>query len=80
MKVSEIEMISQFLGRTPILLLDDITSELDSNRIRFLFKLLQDFTGQIFITTTSMKEILYKGHIRGFHIKDGIIRQKDIQT
>ncbi|MEK6223597.1 MAG: DNA replication/repair protein RecF [Thermodesulfobacteriales bacterium] len=80
LKVSEIEMINQFLGRTPILLLDDITSELDSNRIRFLFKLLQDFAGQIFITTTSMKEILYKGHIRGFHIKDGIIRQKDIQT
>lgn len=80
LKVSEIEMIDQFLGRTPILLLDDITSELDSNRKKFLFKLLQDFTGQIFITTTSMKEILYKGHIRGFHIKDSKVRQKDIQT
>lgn len=80
LKVSEIEMINQFLGRTPILLLDDITSELDSNRKKFLFKLLQNFTGQIFITTTSMKEILYKGPIRGFHIKDRKVRQKDIQT
>lgn len=80
LKASEIEMVEQFLGRTPILLLDDITSELDSNRKRFLFKLLQDFTGQIFITTTSMKEILYKGHIRGFHIKDRKVRQKDLET
>jgi len=80
LKISEIEMINQFLGRTPILLLDDITSELDSNRKKFLFRFLQDFTGQIFITTTSIKEILYKGHIRGFSIKDRIVRQKDIQT
>lgn len=80
LKASEIEMVRQFLGRTPILLLDDITSELDGNRKKFLFKLLQDFTGQIFITTTSMKEILYKGHIRGFHIKDKKVRQKDLET
>lgn len=80
LKVSEIEMIDQFLQRTPILLLDDITSELDSNRKKYLFKLLQDFTGQIFITTTSMKEILYKGDIRGFHVKDKKVRQKDIET
>lgn len=80
LKASEIEMIHQYLGRTPILLLDDITSELDSNRKKFLFKLLQDFTGQIFITTTSIKEILYKGQIRGFHIKDGMVRQKDLET
>lgn len=80
LKASEIEMINQLLGKTPILLLDDITSELDSSRKRFLFKLLQEFTGQIFITTTSIKEILYKGQIRAFHIKDGKVRQKDIET
>ena len=80
LKASEIEMVKQFLGRTPILLLDDITSELDGNRKRFLFKLLQDFAGQIFITTTSMKEVFYKGHIRGFHIKNKKVRQKDLET
>ena len=80
LKVSEIEMIRQVLGKVPILLLDDITSELDGTRKKFLFKLLENFPGQIFITTTSIKEILYKGHIRGFHIKDKIVRQKDIQT
>ena len=80
LKVSEIEMIRMFIGKTPILLLDDITSELDSSRKKFLFKLLENFPGQIFITTTSIKEILYKGEVRVFHIKDRMVRQKDIQT
>ena len=80
LRAAEIRMVENILGKTPVLLLDDITSELDSNRKKFLFRLLQDYTGQIFITTTSIKEILYKGHIRGFHIKDGAVRQKDIET
>jgi len=80
LKTSEIEMIKQFLGRTPILLLDDVTSELDGQRKKFLFKFLEDFPGQIFITTTDIKEILYKGEIRVFHIIDKKVRQKHIQT
>lgn len=80
LKASEIRIIQKIIGKTPVLLLDDITSELDSNRKKFLFRLLQEYTGQIFITTTSIKEILYKGQVRGFHIKGGSVRQKDIQT
>ncbi len=79
LKACEIEIIKQEQGRTPILLLDDITSELDANRKKFLFKMLQKFPGQIFITTTSIKEILYKGPIRVFRIKDGNVKQKDVE-
>ena len=79
LKTSEIEMIRQELGRTPILLLDDITSELDGNRKMFLFKMLQKFSGQIFITTTSIKEIFYKGPARVFRIKDRKVKQKDVE-
>ncbi|MEM7008212.1 MAG: DNA replication/repair protein RecF [Thermodesulfobacteriota bacterium] len=79
LKASEIEIINQITAKTPILLLDDITSELDSNRKKFLFKLLRKFKGQIFITTTSIKEILYKGPIRVFRIKDKTVSQKDVE-
>ncbi len=58
LKASEIELIQNTLKRTPVLLLDDITSELDDKRKGFLFDLLQGFAGQVFITTTSLKEIL----------------------
>ncbi len=79
LKACEIELIKAELGRTPILLLDDVTSELDANRKRFLFKMLQRFEGQIFITTTSIKEILYKGRIRVYRIKDKKVKQKDVE-
>ncbi len=79
LRASEIELIRTELGKTPVLLLDDVTSELDSNRKKFLFKMLQRFEGQIFITTTSIKEILYKGQIRVFRIKDKKVKQKDVE-
>lgn len=78
LKATEIELSKNVLGRTPILLLDDVTSELDEGRRKFLFKLLQDFTGQVFITGTSLKEILGRGEARVFHIRSGKASQKQI--
>ena len=78
LKASEIELTRDVLGRTPILLLDDLTSELDEGRRKFLFRLLQDFSGQIFITGTSLNEILSRGEMRLFHIQGGKARQKQV--
>ncbi len=71
LKASEIELIKTILGRTPILLLDDITSELDEKRKGFLFQLLEEFPGQIFATTTNPREVLHKGDKKIFQIKSG---------
>ncbi len=71
LKTSEIELIKTILGRMPILLLDDITSELDERRKRFLFLLLEEFPGQVFVTATSPGEVLYNGDKRIFVIKSG---------
>lgn len=71
LKASEIELINTILGRTPILILDDITSELDEKRRNFLFLLLEEFPGQIFVTATNPGEVLHKGDKRIFEIKSG---------
>jgi len=71
LKASEIGLIKETLGKTPVLLLDDVTSELDDSRKKFIFRLLKDFSGQVFITTTSKKEIGYKGEMKEFLIKGG---------
>jgi DNA replication and repair protein RecF len=71
LKASEIGLIKEMLGKTPVLLLDDVTSELDESRKKFIFRLLKDFSGQVFITTTSKKEIQYDGEMKEFYIKDG---------
>jgi DNA replication and repair protein RecF len=54
LKISEIEMISkaQSQNQRPVLLLDDISSELDPQRNQQLFNYLSHFDGQVFITST----------------------------
>lgn len=71
LKTSEIGLIKETLGKTPVLLLDDVTSELDERRKKFIFRLLKDFTGQVFITTPSKNEILFDGEMKEFQIKKG---------
>jgi DNA replication and repair protein RecF len=52
LKASEVEVISGARGTRPILLLDDVSSELDRRRTAALFAFLQRHDGQVFLTTT----------------------------
>ena len=51
-KISEIGLLKTEHNRLPVLLLDDVSSELDAERNRRLFEFLDGFEGQVFITTT----------------------------
>jgi DNA replication and repair protein RecF len=79
LKSSEIELVRASLGKTPILLLDDVTSELDEKRKGFLFDLLGGFSGQIFITSTSLGDIRLRGEMRVFHIRAGRAEQRQLK-
>ncbi len=50
LKFAELEIIKEEINENPILLLDDITSELDLERIGLIFKKISDF--QVLITCT----------------------------
>jgi DNA replication and repair protein RecF len=50
LKIAELELLHQQTGRSPILLLDDVFSELDGSRRRALAEALKDY--QTFLTTT----------------------------
>lgn len=56
LKLAEIEIIKEEKGYWPVLLLDDVLSELDEKRQEFLLKTLNSV--QLFITTAEMKESL----------------------
>jgi len=71
LKTSEIRITRDALGRDPVLLLDDIASELDEKRKNFLFRLLEEFRGQVFVTATSAKEALHIKDKKIFQIKAG---------
>ena len=52
LKSAEIEVVSAARGLRPILLLDDVSSELDASRTEALFRFLGAHDGQVILTTT----------------------------
>jgi DNA replication and repair protein RecF len=52
LKLSELRCIEQARRAHPVLLLDDVSSELDASRTESVLRLLQESKGQIFVTTT----------------------------
>lgn len=55
LKIAEIENVRALLGRPPLLLLDDVSSELDPEKNRFLLGYLRSLDGQAFLTTTDAR-------------------------
>lgn len=53
LKIAEIQHLGRHLGDPPVLLLDDVSSELDPQRNGYLFEFLRSVPCQVFITTTS---------------------------
>ena len=52
LKVAEIENLRTVLARPPLLLLDDVSSELDPQKNQYLLTYLSQLPGQAFLTTT----------------------------
>ena len=73
LKMAEIEYLERESGRMPILLLDDMTTELDSSRTKHLMNFLADRNMQVFISTTDPDTVpLTNGlEFSCFHIENG---------
>ncbi|MFW5967842.1 MAG: DNA replication/repair protein RecF [Persicimonas sp.] len=74
MKIAEIIHLEERFHFAPILLLDDVSSELDRERNRFLFDFLRSrMEGQVFITTTHRDYILLDDDVKSFGVEHGEI-------
>lgn len=75
LKLAEIKLIKEEILEEPILLLDDVLSELDYERQSFLINSLDNV--QIFITTTEISEELKKNLPEGytFYIEKGKVQR-----
>ena len=72
LKLGELELIRETTGKTPIVLLDDVFSELDEERSSFLFELLGRLNAQIFITSTRQEAWVPElGDCRVFTVHNG---------
>lgn len=56
LKLAEIELVKQLIGDQPILLLDDVLSELDRNRQNYLLDSIHDI--QTIVTCTGLEEFI----------------------
>ena len=56
LKLSEISLVKKSINNTPVLLLDDVLSELDSNRQNYLLNSISDI--QTIITCTGLEEFV----------------------
>ena len=77
LKLSEIELVKKSIGDTPVLLLDDVLSELDSNRQNYLLNSIHDI--QTIITCTGLDEFVknkFQIH-RIFQVTDGHVTLRE---
>lgn len=70
-KIAETRGLEASSGRTPLLLLDDVSSELDRDRNRQLFDFLSGVGGQVFITTTHSDHIVVDEDRVDFSVSNG---------
>lgn len=76
LKAAELEVLTRRLGQTPILLLDDVSSELDPTRNARLFAFLDRLGAQVFLTTTQA-ELIRIDHDRiDYRIRAGRVEQE----
>jgi DNA replication and repair protein RecF len=71
LKVAELSVLARRKARIPILLLDDVSSELDRSRNRRFFQLLTKLGGQVFLTTTHREFILLDEDRQDYQVESG---------
>lgn len=77
LKAAEIELLREATGSHPILLLDDVSSELDRERTTSLLAFVSTQRGQVFLTTTR-PELITLGDVdaerRDFAVRRGAVQ------
>lgn len=77
LKLANLELISRKLDEYPIILLDDVTSELDESRASFLFDVLTKTPVQTFLTATSFDGFpMGFSDCQSFVVENGRVRVK----
>lgn len=71
LKLSEADILEKSIGESPIILLDDVMSELDNNRQDYLLNHL--YNRQVFITCCSPETVNLMERGKTFYVKNGKI-------
>lgn len=75
LKLSEASILEQLTEERPVILLDDVLSELDIYRQNFLLNKTKDW--QVFITCCDPSAVKSLKNGKVFYIKDGVVSEED---
>jgi DNA replication and repair protein RecF len=78
-KVAELELLERTHGETPILLLDDVSSELDPQRNEYLFDFLSAKKTQCFVTTTHRRYVLATEQRVDYEVRSGGVTRQNAE-
>lgn len=76
-KIAELELLTETHGEAPILLLDDVSSELDPQRNEYLFDFLCAKRPQCFVTTTHSRHVLATAERVDFEVRSGTVTRQN---
>jgi len=74
LKLAELRCLRERVGVDPVLLLDDVSSELDAERTRDLFAALREYRGQVWLTTTGSAPLPIAEDAQVFAVESGHLR------
>lgn len=72
-KVTEMRELRRLLGSYPILLLDDVSSELDPAKNARLFEFVHSIDGQVFVTTTDRQYVHLDSDFAVWNMQSGVL-------
>lgn len=75
-KTAEMDLLATTHGEEPILLLDDVSSELDPTRNEYLFEFLKGRRAQCFITTTHPRHVLLASDRVDYRVEGGVVTRQ----
>ncbi len=75
-KTAEMDLLATAHGEPPVLLLDDVSSELDSTRNEYLFEFLRSRRNQCFITTTHPRHVLLGSDRVDYEVRNGTVTRQ----
>lgn len=71
LKLAEVVCLKTKLGSAPILVMDDVSSELDPKRCRLLFEVVHQHAGQAWVSTTGAAALPLCGNVHKVHVQGG---------
>jgi len=76
LKLAEVAYYTEIYRRSPILIMDEVTTVLDRNRVENLMKVLTEMSSQVFVTTPSASDLggLASVAERVIEVMDGTIK------